>query len=174
MFVESIPSRVLRAIDMSQPDSTYRISRASIAQRRKNLLWSALLSLVLVLVISFGHSRYPETYNDVLLWSIVGFVVLANLVNYVRHRRYLRLIRDHRIEVYPGKLAFWTGGEKTILPIGDIAALALYRKGPALRHIQVRLKNNRGIRLEGYEDLEGLAHRLSEQVPQAHVIDRKA
>lgn len=155
-----------------QPDSTFTISAESLVQRKRNLLWGVGLSLLLVFLIGFGHLRRPETYNEVLLWSVVGFVLLANLVNYLRHRRYLRLIRDHRIEVYPGRVEFWSGGGKTVLNMSDIVALTRYRKAGALGHIQLRLTSGRGIRLEGYDDLDGLAGRLSEQISPAHRVER--
>jgi hypothetical protein len=151
---------------------TFTIDEGSLAQRKRNILLGLFFSLVLALVIALGHYRYPETYNDVLLWSVIGFVGIGNLVNWLRHRRYVRLIRDHRIEVHPGRVEFWTKGEKSVLDVGDIAALTLYRRRGTLRHIQVRLKNNRGIRLEGYRDLDRLADLLAGQIPKAHVVER--
>jgi hypothetical protein len=49
----------------------------------------------------------------------------------------------------------------------------LYRWRGRLRHIQVRLKNNRGIRLEGYSGLEEMAAGLMEQLPEGKVVDRR-
>ncbi len=147
------------------------ISEEALALRNRNILWGAGLSLILAAVIAFGHYRYPQTYNDVLLWSVVGFVILANLVNLIRHLRYLRLIKEHRLEVHPGSVRFWTGADRTELDLKDIAMINLYRNKGDLRHIQIRLNNNRGIRLEGYQDLERLAALLAEQVPKGHLVD---
>lgn len=151
---------------------TFTVSAESIAKRKKNILLGGVFSLLLAAVVVAGNARYPQTYNDVLLWSVLGFVLIGNLVNYYRHRRYLRLIRDHRVDVYPGRVEFWAGGEKSVLDIGDIAGMYLYRRRGTLRHIQVRLKSNRGIRLEGYGDAEGLARAIAAQLPKAHVVDR--
>lgn len=159
---------------MAQPTDTtnvFVIDEASLAQRRRNIAWGAGFSLILAAVIAVGNYRYPETYNDVLLWSVVGFVILANLIGYLRHWRYVRLVRDHRIEVYPGSVRFWTGPEKTQLALDDVAMMNLFRKKGALQHIQLRLKNNRGIRLEGYRDIERLAALLAEQLPKSHLVD---
>jgi hypothetical protein len=156
---------------LSYQPSTFTISDESLRKRDRNLLWGLLFSLLLAAVIVAGHYRYPETYNDVLLWSVVGFVVIGNLVNYYRHRRYLRLIRDHRIQVHEGRIEFWTGGAKTELAMGDIAGVFLYRRGRGLGHLQIRLKSNRGIRLEGYGDLQGLADAITRQLPKAHVAE---
>jgi hypothetical protein len=158
--------------ELASTPQTFRIAPESIAKRKKNILLGAVFSLLLAAAVIAGNARYPQTYNDVLLWSVVGFVLIGNLVNYYRHRRYLRLIRDHRVDVYQGRVEFWTGGEKTVLRVGDIAGLFVYRSRGALRHIQVRLKNNRGIRLEGYGDAEGLARAIAGQLPKAHVVDR--
>lgn len=147
------------------------IGRETLGQRNRNILWGAGLSLILAAVIAVGHYRYPQTYNDVLLWSVIGFVIIANLVNFVRHLRYLRLVKTHRVEIRTGILRFWTGPDKSELNLKDVALVNLFRRRGALQHIQIRLNNNRGIRLEGYQDLERLARLLTEQVPKAHVVD---
>jgi len=158
---------------MSSTTPAFTVSEESQRKRGRNIIYGAGLSLLLALLVTWGHLRYPETYNDVLLWSVIGFVVLANLINYVRHRRYLRLARDHRVEVHPGSIRFHAAGEFSELDIKDIAAVNLYSGKKGLRHIQIRLNNNRGIRLEDYADMNGLAAALTEQVPKAHVTDRR-
>lgn len=148
---------------MTEMAARFTVSPGSIATRNKNLLWGLLLGLVLVVVIAVANRKDPETFNDLLLWSVLGFVVVGNLVSAIRHLRYLRLIRDHRLEVYPDRVQFWTGGEMSELNRRDIAGVFLYRRKGTLQHIQVRLRNNRGIRLEGYEDMDRLAELLLEE-----------
>ncbi len=146
---------------MNEEMVRFRVTPESLETRKKNLVLGALLSLILVIVVVVAHRSDPERYNDLLLWSVIGFAVVGNLVNYFRHRRYVALIRDHYIEVSPERIQFWTGGNKTELERSDIAAVFLYpAKGGALRHIQLSLKNNRGIRLEGYEHMNRLAELL--------------
>ena len=53
----------------------------------------------------------------------------------------------------------------------NIAAIRFFRKKGELQHIQIRLRNNRGIRLEGYEELEELGRLLTEAVPREHIMD---
>ena len=159
--------------DVTETNDSFSIGKQYLDSKTKNILWGGGLSIALVAVIAFGRYRYPETYNDVLLWSIVVFVIGANLINYLRHLRYLRLIRDHRVELVPGRMLFWTGAEKSELDLDDIALVNLFRRKGVLHHIQLRLKNNRGIRLEGYRDLERMSALLAEQIPAAHVVDRK-
>ena len=160
-----------QATNVTEKIDAFVISEEALGQRGRNTLWGAGLSLVLVGVIAFGHYRYPQTYNDVLLWSVVAFVVIANAINFFRYRRYLRLAANHRVEVLDGRVRFWAAGKKSELDLRDVAAVNIYRSKGLLRHIQVRLKNNRGIRLEGYRDLDRLAALLKEQIPEAHVSD---
>jgi hypothetical protein len=149
----------------------FTIGEQFLTARSKNILWGGVLSLVPIAAIALGRYRYPETYNDVLLWSVVALVSGANLVSYLRYRRYLRLIEDHGVEVCPGKLRFRARAEDSELDLNDIALVNLFRRKGVLRHIEIRLQDNRGIRLEGYKDLEHMAGLLVEQVPKAHVVE---
>ena len=74
----------------AQEHASFVIGRPEIEKRNRNLLWGLVLSLLLALVITVENYRDPITYNNALLWSIVAFLVLANLVNYFRYIRYLR------------------------------------------------------------------------------------
>ena len=147
----------------------YTISETSLQVRRKNNLWSALFSLALIAVVSSGHMLYPKTYNDILLWSVIPLVILGNIINYYRYRRYLRLIRDHRIEIEGDEILFHTGSEKSVLNVKDIAMLTFYRKKGKLDHIQLKLRNNRGIRLESYAELEQLGRDIADRIPKQQV-----
>ena len=149
----------------------FTIGEAEVRKRKKNILLGGVFSLLLAGMVAIQNHRHPEQYNDLLLWSVVGFVIIANVVNYYRHRRYLRKIRDHRVEVEPGKVKFRTGDDLSELDVQDIAAMSFFRKKGTLQHIQLRLKSNRGIRLEGYDDLEKLGRLVAEQIPEEHVRD---
>ena len=92
--------------------------------------------------------------------DVTGDLVAANLINYVRHRRYLRLAQDHWIQIQPERVRFQAAGVVTELDLDDIAAVNVYRRRGAPRHIQIKRKDNRGIRLEGYGDMEGLVQAL--------------
>jgi len=151
----------------------FSISEKFLDERSRNIKWGGALSLILVAAIAFGRYRYPDTYNDVLLWSVVAFVIGANLINYLRHRRYLRMIKNHGVEVCRGKVRFRTGTQESELDLKDVALVNLFRRKGVLRHIQLRLQNSRGIRLEGYGDLERMARLIAAQVPKADVVERK-
>ena len=148
----------------------YTISKASLQTRKNNIFLGALFSLVLVVVITAGHYQYPETYNDMLFWSVIVAVVIGNLVNYYRYRRYLRLVEHHRIEIDGDEVSFFNGSEKSVLAVKDIVTLTFYRRKGRLEHIQLKLRNNRGIRLEGYTDLEQLGRAIADRIPKELVV----
>jgi hypothetical protein len=148
----------------------YSISKASLQTRKNNIFLGALFSLVLVVVITAGHYQYPETYNDMLFWSVIVAVVIGNLVNYYRYRRYLRLVEHHRIEIDGDEVSFFNGSEKSVLAVKDIVTLTFYRRKGRLEHIQLKLRNNRGIRLEGYTDLEQLGRAIADRIPKELVV----
>ena len=151
----------------------YTISETSLQTRKKNIFLSALLSLVLALVITAAHYQYPETFNDLFFWSVIIVVVVGNLVNYYRFRRYLRLVEDHRVEIDGDKVSFFTGAEKSVLDTKDIVVLTFYRRRGQVEHIQLKLINNRGIRLEGYTDLEQLGGAIADRIPKEQVVGRE-
>ena len=152
----------------------YSISETSLQTRKKNIFSSALFSLVLVAVTTAGHFQYPETYHDMVFWSVIIALVVGNLVNYYRYRRYLQLIKDHRIEINGDDISFLTRNEKSVLNIKEIVALTFYRKKGQVEHIQLKLKNNRGIRLEGYAGLEQLGVAIAERIPKEQVVGRES
>lgn len=151
----------------------YTISETSLQTRKKNIFLSALLSLVLAAVITAGHFQYPETYNDLFFWSVIIVVVVGNIVNYYRYLRYLRLAEDHRIEIGGDEVSFFTGTEKSMLNTKEIVALTFYRRKGQVEHIQLKLRNNRGIRLEGYADLEQLGGAIADRISKELVFGRE-
>ena len=151
----------------------YSISETSLQTRKKNIFLGALFALVLAAVITAAHFQYPETYNNMVFWSVIIVVVVGNAVNYYRYRRYLRLIEDHRIEIVGDEVIFYTGTDKSILNVKDIVRLTFYRRKGQVEHIQLKLRNNRGIRLEGYADLEQLGGTIADRIPQELVFGRE-
>ena len=151
----------------------YAISKTSLQTRKKNVFLGALFSLVLAAVVAAGQFHYPEIYNDLFFWSVIIVVVVGNLVNYYRYRRYLRLVEGHRIEIDGNEVAFITGTDKTVLDTNEIVALTFYRRKGQVEHIQLKLRNGRGIRLEGYTDLEQLGGAIADRIPKELVVGRK-
>lgn len=150
----------------------YAISKTSLQTRKKNVFLGALFSLVLAAVVAAGQFHYPEIYNDLFFWSVIIVVVVGNLVNYYHYRRYLRRVADHRIEIDGDKVSFFTGTEKSVLDTKEIVALTFYRRKGQVEHIQLKLRNNRGIRLEGYAGLEQLGDAIADRIPKEHVVGR--
>lgn len=150
----------------------YCISKSSLQTRKKNIILGALFALLLAAIITAGHFQNPETYNDMVFWFVIIVVVVGNLVNFYRYRRYLRLIEDHRIEIDGDEVCFFTGTEKSVLDTKEIVALTFYRSKGQVEHIQLKLRNNRGIRLEGYADLEQLGGAIADRIPKQLVVGR--
>jgi hypothetical protein len=151
----------------------YSISETSLQTRKKNIFLGALFALVLAAVTTAGHFQYPETYNSMVLWSVIIVVVVGNLANYYHYRRYLRLVEDHRIEIGDDEVSFFTGTDKSVLDTKEIVALTFYRRQGRVEHIQLKLRNGRGIRLEGYADLERLGGAIADRIPNEQVVGRK-
>ena len=147
----------------------FKIGKEELQKRSKNIKIGGLLAAILVLFIYYHNNQFPDKYNDVLYWSMMCFLILTNLVGFYRYRRYLRMAKDHWIEIHPKQIQFYSNGEISKLNSDDIAALNFYRRKGNLQHIQIKLKNNRGVRLEGYENFDELAGLLSELVPEAHI-----
>jgi hypothetical protein len=150
---------------------SFTISEERRQRRTANIRYGALFSLVLVVLVAWATLEQPQTYDTVLLWSAVGFVVIANVVGYLRHRRYLRLARGHRLEIGPRHIRFETGGQNSELSAEDIASVTVYRNRKRISHIQIKRTDNRGIRLEDYGDMDGMAAALKALVPPAHWRD---
>jgi hypothetical protein len=144
---------------------TFRISDVEFERRNKRILYGLAWSIGLAVLVSIQHLHYPENYNDALFWSVIGFVALANLVNYYRHRKYIIKARTHRIELTDKTLRFITGSELSELKLPDVAAMSTFNQGKRLGHIQLKLRNGRGIRLEGYDDMDGLTAALQKRLP---------
>ncbi len=134
-------------------------------RRWLNVGWGLLFSGAMVIAVSVGREQDPERYSSFLWWSVIWILGAANLGNLFFLVRYLRLIDDHCIELVPGKLRFLSAGKWSELEFEQVSALRLFRRRGKLRHIQLLLKNRRGIRLEGYQDLEGLAQGLQDALP---------
>lgn len=149
----------------------FKIGESELQKRSKNIKLGAIFAGILVLFIAFHNHEYPEKYNDVLFWSMMGVIILINLVGYYRYRRYRRMVKNHWIEVHPERLQFSTNDVISQLNTNDIVVLKFYRRKGAIQHIQIKLNTNRGIRLEGYENIEKLAELLSEQVPKSQISE---
>jgi len=152
----------------------FSISETSLQTRKRNIFLSTLFSVVLVAIIIAGHFQQPEIYNEMFLWSVIIAVVFGNLVNYYRYRRYLRLVEDHRIEIDGDEVSFYTGTEVSVLNVKEIAALTFYRRKGRVEHVQLKLRNSRGIRLEGYVNLEQLGGAIADRIPKELVLGRES
>ena len=148
----------------------FQLANSELELRKKRILLGLVFSIALAGIITYQHLRYPKDYNDVLFWSVVGFVVLANMLNYYRHRRYLKLAKSHSIELLDGLLRFTTGDGISELSLQDVTSMRVFQRRKQLSHIQLQLGNGRGIRLEGYDNMPALAEGLREQLPNKGLL----
>lgn len=132
--------------------------------------WGLVFSAALIVAVAVDYQRDPQPSARGLLWSVILVLTVANLGNLMFLLRYLRKIRNHHLELLPGKLRFFTAGECSELDLAEVAAMRLFKRWGKLQHIQLLLRNNRGIRLEGYEDLAHLAERLQTELPAGKLL----
>jgi len=57
-----------------------------------------------------------------------------------------------------------------VLDTKEIVALTLYRRKGQVEHIQLKLRNGRVIRLEGYSDLEQLGGDIADLIPKELIL----
>ena len=81
----------------------FQVADSEFKQRNRRVIYGLLFSTLLVGIIASQHLYYPEQFNDVLLWSVVVFVVFANSINYYRHLRYIKRARQHTLELLEGR-----------------------------------------------------------------------
>jgi hypothetical protein len=146
------------------------IRRDERRQRWIHVGWGLLFSTGMIAVVALDYQQDPQPSARGLLWSVIIVLLMANVGNLFFLLRYLRKIRDHHLELEPGRLRFVTAGESSELDLAQVAAIRLFRRWGKLQHIQLVLRNNRGIRLEGYQDLDRLAVCLQAELPSGTVL----
>lgn len=146
------------------PEQIFRISEAVIRKRHFNTALGILFGIALCVIALRGHAVDSEKYNDTLLASVVGFVILFSLFNLVGHIRYILNSRKHHLEVGEDSITFVTGAAESLLPLNEVALAeqqSRRREGPSL---MMRLKNKRIVRLVGYERQEALIALVTQRI----------
>ena len=146
------------------PETTFRISDAVIRKRHLNIVVGIVLGVALCLITLRGHAIDSDKYNDTLLLSIVGFVILFCSFNLFGHMRYVRNSRRHHLQVGEDRITFVTGANESVLKLSDVAQAepqSRFREGPSL---MMRLNNKRIIRLVGYERQQALIELVSQRI----------
>ncbi len=148
----------------------FEISRQEGRRRWRGVGWGILFSSAMIAVVAYDYQQDPQPSLRALLWSVSIVLLLANLGNLFFLLRYLRKIRDHHVELAAGRLRFVTGGDCSELDLAQVTTIRLFKRWGKLQHIQLVLRNNRGIRLEGYQDLQRLAERLQDALPAGKTL----
>lgn len=145
-------------------EQVFRISEAVIHKRHLNTAWGIVFGVALCAITLRGHAVDSNKYNDTLLVSVVGFVILFCLFNLVGHLRYVRNSRKHHLELGEDCITFVTGTQESVLPLSEVALVerqSRLREGPSL---MMRLNNKRIVRLVGYERQEDLNALVSQRI----------
>lgn len=151
----------------------FKIETKEIKRREKNIALGVLFSVSFLVVVSWESSIVGARYNDILLLSIVFFFVFANVINIMRHFQWKNLIRTHRVEVADQEVFFWKGEEKTVLQPQQIASILIKRRREGgVAHITVKLVVGNKIRLEGYEEMEAFAEKLTSLVKPEQMVTK--
>jgi hypothetical protein len=153
-----------------KPERKFRISEAVIRKRNLNTAWGIVFGVALCAITLRGHAVDSDKYNDTLLLSVLGFVILFCLFNLVGHFRYVRNSRKHHLEVGEDRITFVTGADESVLPLSEVALAerqSRLREGPSL---MMRLKNKRVVRLVGYERQEDLIALVSQRIASIQAL----
>ncbi|MBF0370672.1 MAG: hypothetical protein HQL52_14565 [Magnetococcales bacterium] len=131
----------------------FQVGKQEISKRNKNIFMGIIYSVGFIAVTAAANSWDSNKYNDMLLLSVIGFVVFSNMINAVLYMNYRTKIKDHRVEVGEKGVTFWTKGVDSMLEVERILKVRFRRRKGALDRVVIDLRNGRHIRLEGYDDL---------------------
>ncbi len=148
-------------------EGTFRISEAVIRKRNLSTAWGIVFGVALCVITLRGHAVDSNRYNDTLLVSVVGFVILFCLFNLVGHLRYVRNSRKHHLQLGEDRITFVTGSDQSELLLSEVAFAERQnrrREGPS---VMMRLKNKRIVRLAGYERQEDLIALVMEGIARS-------
>ncbi|MBF0453821.1 MAG: hypothetical protein HQL72_03265 [Magnetococcales bacterium] len=148
----------------------FTIGTAEVVKRRKNIFLGLFFSVGLILLTGLMNGLDAGKYNDLLLASVVFFLVFANIINGFRYIQWLKLIKEHRIEERDGALDFFKGESKSTLKPENIHKIDLQQKKGELVAITIRLNIGNKIRLEGYDDMDGLLAALKKITQEGTLI----
>jgi hypothetical protein len=141
---------------------TFTIGKDEIEKRRKNIFLGLIFSVGLAVLLGYMNGNDATKYNDLLLGSVVFFLVFANIINGYRYLQWLKLITTHRIEPGEDSICFFKGDAESTLKGKDIAKITAKRKDNRLTAITIELNIGNKIRLEGYDNMDGLLTALQQ------------
>ncbi|MCP3979102.1 MAG: hypothetical protein GY716_07190 [bacterium] len=137
-------------------ERTFRISRETIRLRHRNTILGFAFAGALFWIVWRFRADTTEPFRAMLLGLVLLFLVLFGVVHFVGYLRYLRRSRTHRVEVEEDCLYFTTEGERTRLDLRDVLLIERQKRLGEIVSLMLRLRNQRHVRLEGYEDQERL------------------
>jgi hypothetical protein len=114
-----------------------------------------------------------DPFQAMLLGLVLLCLVLLGVVHLVGYVRYLRRSRTHRVEVENDCLYFTTEGERTRLDLRDVLLIERQNRLGEMVSLMLRLRNQRHVRLEGYEDQEGLMDLVAQRFDAVSASQRE-
>ncbi len=144
-------------------ERAFRISRETIRLRHRNTIAGFAFAGALFWIVWRFRVATTEPYRAMLLGLVLLFLILFGVVHLVGYVRYLRRSRAHRVEVEEDCLYFTTEGERTRLDLRDVLLIERQKRLGEIISLMLRLRNQRHVRLEGYEDQERLMDLVAER-----------
>ena len=114
-----------------------------------------------------------EPFRAMLLGLVLLSLVLFGVVHLVGYVQYLRRSRTHRVEVGEDCLYFTTEGKRTRLDLRDVLLIERQNRLGEMVSLMLRLRNQRHVRLEGYEDQERLMDLVAQRFDARPVRKRR-
>lgn len=154
-------------------ERTFRISRETIRLRHRNTIVGFAFAGALFWIVWRFRVDAIEPFRAMLLGLVLLSLVLFGVVHLVGYVRYLRRSRTHRVEVEEDCLYFTTEGKRTRLDLRDVLLIERQNRLGEMVSLMLRLRNQRHVRLEGYEDQERLMDLVAQRFDALPVRKRR-
>ena len=146
------------------PEQTvFEIDRETIRLRHRNTLVGLISAIALAAILQRLKASATDPYHSLLIGVILLTLALLAGVHLVGYLRYVLRSRKHRVEVGDDEIAFITGDERSVLMLQDVVLIERQNRLGELISLTLRLRNQRIVRLEGYERQEQLMDIVSKR-----------
>lgn len=164
----------MNAEDTPEPErSIFRISRETIRRRHRNTIVGLGFACALGWIAWRARATTTEPYQAMLLGLALLTLALFGVIHFVGYVRYVRRSRTHTLEVADDCIDFTTGGQRTVLELTDVLLIERQKRLGEVVSLMMRLRNQRIVRLEGYEDQGQLMDLVTERFDRVSAASRK-
>lgn len=155
------------------PENRFTISQDTIRLRRRNTILGTFLAIALGVVL-WRFQAQSAPFNALLLGLMLLTLALLTVIQFAGTFRYLRRSASHHLEVGEDSLVFVTHGERTELKLQDVLLIDRQKRLGDAISLMMRLRNQRIVRLEGYERQGLLMDLVTERFERASSAFRQA